>query len=277
MHQHWNPEGEAKFRWEDEFIFIHIVVLSFLRKFKVQIPSKQFNILISSSEDNSRLKTYIWEPAGGRFYSCFSIMPKKLEHSFFSSDSLQKTFNVRSRGQVAPRHFPSWAWPLLSHGPPKANMKGCARNMSAPWQSSGGKLILALCFYPLKSKHDLLHRVFEKMKWEKITKAIWHCLAESEKKELGYSHMKYYTQGEPARTWQDLNPGRSDKLQTGAGTGNKKYRRNPCMYGQLTFYKRAKKHSTGKEQSLQQMLLKTLEKKMQKNEIGPLSYMTHKN
>ena len=52
---------------------------------------------------------------------------------------------------------------------------------------------------------------------------------------------------------------------------------DPQLYGQLIFDKAGKDVQWKKRQPLQQVVLRKLDSHMQKNEIGPFPYTTHKN
>ena len=52
---------------------------------------------------------------------------------------------------------------------------------------------------------------------------------------------------------------------------------DPQLYGQLIFDKAGKSIQWNKDSLFKQMMLEKLDSDMQKNEPGPLSYITHKN
>ena len=58
---------------------------------------------------------------------------------------------------------------------------------------------------------------------------------------------------------------------------NRKSKINPESHGQLIFKKAGKEYPMGRGLSRQQMVLGKLDRNMQRNETGPLSYTKHKN
>ena len=67
-------------------------------------------------------------------------------------------------------------WQATVNGVAKTQPQLSTRYQGEQWSLSHtrGKVILGLSFRPLKSTLNLLHRIFEKRKWEKITKGVWH-------------------------------------------------------------------------------------------------------
>ena len=69
-------------------------------------------------------------------------------------------------------------------------LSACYQGEQCSLSHTRGKVILGLYFCPLKSTLKLLHRIFEKRKWE-ITKGVWHNAYQSGEREVGCSHMQY--------------------------------------------------------------------------------------